>query len=279
METIAITRNITLSSEEILSEVKSVIAWKNLDGILGSGSGQIHERLLLKVWDKWFSPLGNIHERNDDNLMAERIVTILMRKGIPKESITYRRNSFIVTLPNHSYRIYKREKGYAVRPVVEQRCDMRYLDYPAEDFVKDLLLFDSFIPDIEESADKLTSEISILVSEAKKANMVKQLKMSVIDSLVRECLHPLGITVKASLSEDGKNVDLVLTKTLYSHMEVPFDKLSDILKDSGAILSSLKETSHDGNQKDDALFMGLQDSFSTSDTIITYNKGYRLKRY
>ena len=172
----------------------------------------------------------------DEPLAAEKAVAALMRSGVPKEKVRFRKNSFRVTLPHGEYRIYKKGTG------VYAGCgpsDRRYLfNFGGEEFAKFLLRFDAAVPDMEARVPDILAVLRTRVMEEMKRRKAQEVRDTVVRTLVKSHLAPLGIAAEYTVG-DSDTVSMNLTRVFKGHVDVPFAQLAEVLTDTASILASL----------------------------------------
>ena len=236
MERIEFDNIIEDSATEILYEKENPTKWRYQEETLNEST--VRDKLIVEVWIEVFREFKGSFTKG--TMMAEKIVSAIIKKGIPKDQISYSVNSFEVNLPNQTYLIYKMEGGYAARPRNTARCSLPTLAILPDKFVQMLFQFDSAIPQICTRAEKLHLELDQLEMKIKRDKMVKDIKREMVQSLVQQFLVPLGISAWFSISDDGQTVSLNLRKVLSAQVEIPFDKIAEKLKDPSEIVSSME---------------------------------------
>ena len=172
----------------------------------------------------------------DEPLAAEKAVAVLMRTGVQKEKVRFRRNSFRVTLAHGEYRIYKTGTG------VYAGCgpsDRRYFfNVGGETFAKFLLWFDAAVPDMEARVPEILAVLRTRVMEEMKRRKAQEVRDTVVRTLVERHLAPLGIIAKYTV-RDGDTVSMDLTRVFKGHVDVPLQRLAEVLADTSSLLSGL----------------------------------------
>jgi hypothetical protein len=74
--------------------------------------------------------------------------------------------------------------------------------------------------------------------EETKRLMEKEIKDKLVKSLIDQYLKPLGLSATYNVGAEDI-VSLDLRKVLYAHIEIPLDRLADMMKDTEGIVDSL----------------------------------------
>ena len=198
----------------------------------------IRSTLLFSVWEKCFGLL-NEHVETDDLLAVEKALTVMTRKGVAKDKIQFRKNSFRVQLENGQYRIYKMgdTNVYACPWPSEKRCRILVFGEALADF---MIRFDAEIPHIVSHVSAIMAAIRARELEETKLMMEDEIKDNLVKTLIDEYLKPLGLSVLYHIGE-GDIVSMDLKKVLSAHIEIPLGELADKLKDTAGVVDSLAD--------------------------------------
>ena len=214
----------------------------------------IRSALLFSVWDKCFGLL-NEHAENNELLALETALTILTGKGVVKDKIRFKKNSFRVQLANAQYRIYKMSDTdiYACPWPSEKRCRIHVFGETLADF---MIRFDEEIPHIVSHVTTIMATIRARELEDTKHQIENEIKEKLVQSLIEQYLKPLELSVHYHI--DAKDtVSLDLRKVVSAHIEIPLGELADKLKDTAGVVDSLcvetPEIEQDSEYVDDFL--------------------------
>ncbi len=196
----------------------------------------VRSSLLFGVWEKCLGFL-NEHAKENEPLAAEKALTIMTKKGIPKDNIRFRKNSFRVQLENAQYRIYKISEAnlYGCPWPSERRCQILVSGETLADF---MIRFDEETPDIVSHVTTIMATIRARELEETKHEMAEEIKDNLVQTLIDQYLKPLGLSVLYHIgTRDIVSMDL--RKVMSAHIEVPLGELADKLKDTAGIVDSL----------------------------------------
>lgn len=198
----------------------------------------IRSALLFSVWDKCCGLL-NEHAEKNEPLAVEKALTIMTRKGIPKDKIQFRKNSFRVQLENAQYRIYKMSEAniYGCPWPSERRCGILVSGETLADF---MIRFDEEIPHIVSHVTTIMATIRARELEETKLLMQNEIKDNLVKTLIEQYLKPLGLSVLYHIGE-GDIVSMDLRKVMSAHIEISLGELADKLKDTAGVVDSLSE--------------------------------------
>lgn len=199
--------------------------------------GMVRSMLVSAVWEKCSSLLGG-NAGKDEPLAIEKAMASLMKRGVLREKIQFRKSSFRVRLENAEYRIYKLgDMGVYACPWPSEK---KYKILASGEILADFLIrFDEELPAIVSHVPAILANIRARELEQTKDRMEKEIKDKLIRSLVDQYLKPLGLSVSYSVNA-GNNVVINLKKLLSATITVPLDQLAGKLKDSAGILDSLE---------------------------------------
>ena len=193
------------------------------------------QELLYAVWAKCLSVLN---QEQAEMLAAEKALAELQRRGVPRDRIQFRSNSFRLRLENGEYRIYKR--GATEIVACPWPADSwQPVRLSGERFADFLQFFDAHVPEIDAAVPSILELIHERELEDKKQEMERSIKTATIRSLAEEFLLPLGISVSFQLKEDDR-VAVMMTRTENGQMELPLEELADRLRDTASVLAALK---------------------------------------
>lgn len=192
------------------------------------------QELLYAVWTKC---LAALNQDQAEILAAERALAELQRRGVPRDRIQFRSNSFRLRLENGEYRIYKRGAADVVS-CPWPADSWQIVRLPGERFADFLQFFDAHVPEIDAAVPSILELIHEREMEEKKREMERKIKTATIQSLAEEFLLPLGISVSFQLKENDR-VAVMMTRTENGKMEVPIEELSERLRDTASVLAAL----------------------------------------
>ena len=196
----------------------------------------ISSTLLFSVWEKCLELL-NEHGKIEGPLAIERALTILTRRGLVKEKIRFRKNSFRVQLENSQYRIYKMSENnvHACPWPSEKKCRLLVSGQLLADF---MIRFDEEIPAIVGHVTTIMAKIRARELEETKQLMEEEIKDNLVQTLIDQYLKPLGLSVLYHVGA-GDIVSMDLRKVMSAHIEVPLGELADKLKNTSGVVDSL----------------------------------------
>ena len=200
--------------------------------------GALREMLLRKVWGKGVALL-NTQETKAEPLVAERALSELMKRGVVKDKIIYKKNSFRLTLENGQYRAYTFGVSgtvYACPWPSEKRYEILMSGARFAEFI---LQFDAEIPDIASHVTEIIEALKWRELEEKKQRMENEFKEQVLQSLIEQYLEPIGISVRYKLNE-GDMVSMDLFQTLSAHLEMPLVQVMEKMKDTDSFKTLLQ---------------------------------------
>ena len=230
-------------TKEIVTVLSNIPLERRTRGWYGSHLTKIHftpdmvrSMLLFGVWKKSLDLL-NEDEKKSEPLAVEKALAILMKKGVVKDRIQFKKNSFRVQLNNSQYRIYKLdEKGVYACPWPLEEGYRTYV--PSVHLAPFLMRFDEEIPSIVSHVTTIMETIRTRELEETKRKMEKEIKDRLVRSLIDQYLKPLGLSAEYNVGA-GDIVSLDLRKVMSAHIEIPLDRLADKVKDTAGIVDSL----------------------------------------
>ena len=251
MEPLRVLENVermeSINFKEITKEIVTVLSNIPLERKTGRWHGShltkihftpdmVRSMLIFGVWKKSLDLL-NGDEKKSEPLAVEKALAILMKKGVEKDRIQFRENSFRVQLNNSRYRIYKLdEKGVHACPWPMEEGYRTYV--PSAHLASFLMRFDEEIPSIVSHVTTVMETIRARELEETKRMMEKGIKDELVRSLIDQYLKPLGLSAEYNVGA-GDIVSLDLRKVMSAHIEVPLDRLADMVKDTEGIVDSL----------------------------------------
>ena len=195
----------------------------------------IRLELQYGVWTKYLKVLN---QEQTEPLAAEKALAELQRRGVPRDRIQFRSNSFRLRLENGEYRIYKR--GAAEIVACPWPADSwQPVRLTGERFADFLQFFDAHLPEIDAAVPSILELIHERELEDKKQEMERSIKTATIRSLAEEFLLPLGISVSFQLKEDDR-VAVTMTRTENGQMDIPLEELAERLRDTASVLAALQ---------------------------------------
>ena len=235
-------RIIRPSTAALLEEFKNNFKWKN-DPDREEIFDDMAEELLTRVWRQALGD-ADAFTFNGKATVAEAAVAACIRAGVDKSRIRFNNCRFVLSLEHYSYIVKKELSGFVSMPAgcSEKACCNKAIGLTRERFADFLFSFDALIPDIRQALDELMFEVDAVLSERKKAEMVRKLQETTARAVIDGYMKPLDISCTFHVA-DGGLVCLSLSKDpdLFGYVEVPYDQLSGFLQDKDKILGSLKK--------------------------------------
>ena len=197
-------------------------------------------------WARIFAPLAEaLSDRaggRETTASPEETALILVRNGLPRESVRALHKSVTISLQNGRYRIYRKPSGnkpgsFCVldpgpsRPI----CS----GFSSEELAGFLLSLDQAIPSLRHIYDKLSGNVEALRLQRVAHEKAETILKKTIDTLVQTYLLPIGIDCTYTV-KDG-TIDLSLSKTLSARYQIPITQLSEFLADADEVLATLTE--------------------------------------
>lgn len=205
---------------------------------VGISQRTLREMLLRKVWGKGIELLNSL-EADTEPLVAEKALSELMKKGVVKEKIIYKKDSFRLQLENGQYRAYTFGASgtvYACPWPSEKRYEIHM---SASRFAGFILQFDARIPEIVSHIPEIMEAFRVRELEEKKQKIAKEVKEQALNSLIEQYMKPLGLSVCYKFDEDDR-VSMDVSQTLTAHLEMPLAQMMDRLKDADAVKALLR---------------------------------------
>ena len=193
------------------------------------------QELRYAVWTKFLSVL---EQEQTEMLAAEKALAELQRRGVPRDRIQFRSNSFRLRLENGEYRIYKRDAAEIIAGPWPA-YGWQSVRLPGERFADFLQFFDAHLPEIDAAVPSILDFIHERELEGQRMEMAWKIKMATIRSLAEEFLLPLGISASFHL-KDRDRVLVIMTRTENGQMDIPLDELADRLRDTASVLAALQ---------------------------------------
>ncbi len=198
----------------------------------------LREMLLRRVWGKGIELL-NSQEAKIEPLVTEKALSELMKKGVVKEKIIYKKDSFRLQLENGQYRAYTFGASRAVY-ACPWPSEKRYeILMSASRFANFIFQFDARIPEIVSHIPEIIEALRARELEERKHKMEKELKEQVLKSLIEQYLKPHGLSVCYKINEDDR-VSMDVSQTLTAHLDMPLAQMMDKLKDIDAFKALLQ---------------------------------------
>ena len=195
----------------------------------------IRLELQYGVWTKYLKVLN---QEQTEPLAAEKALAELQRRGVPRDRIRVRSNSFRLRLENGEYRIYKRDAAEIIAGPWPA-YDWQPVRLTGERFADFLQFFDAHLPEIDAAVPSILELIHERELEEKKQEMERKIKTATIRSLAEEFLLPLGISVSFQLKDDDR-VAVMMTRTENGQMDIPLEELVERLRDTASLLATLQ---------------------------------------
>lgn len=196
---------------------------------------RIRLELQYGVWTKYLKVLN---QEQTEPLAAEKALAELQRRGVPRDHIRVRSNSFRLRLENGEYRIYKRDAAEIIAGPWPA-YDWQSVRLTGERFADFLQFFDAHLPEIDAAVPSILELIHERELEEKKQEMERKIKTATIRTLAEEFLLPLGISVSFQLKDDDR-VAVMMTRTENGQMELPLEELAERLRDTASLLAALQ---------------------------------------
>lgn len=218
----------------------------------------LREMLLRKVWGRGIELL-NAQEAKAEPLVAEKALSELMRKGVIKEKIIYKKHSFRLQLENSQYRAYTFGASGAVCACPWPSAKRYEILMSASRFADFILQFDARILEIVSYMPEIIEALRVRELEERRQKVEKELKEQVLQSLIEQYLKPIGLSVCYKINE-GDMVSMDISQTLTAHLEMPLAQMMDKLKDTEAFKTLLQaeeepEIAFDDNEDDENLLI------------------------
>lgn len=196
----------------------------------------IRSALLFGVWEKCIGHL-NENAMKDELLVVEKALTIMTRKGVIKDKILFKKNSFRVQMANAQYRIYKMSHSniFACPWPSDRRCKINVSGETLADF---MIRFDKEIPDIVSHVTTIMATLRARDLEETKHSIETEIKDKLVRSLIDQYLKPLGLSVLYHIGA-GDIVSMDLHKVMSAHIDIPLGELADKIKETSGIVDSL----------------------------------------
>lgn len=196
--------------------------------------------LVNGVWNRCLGLFRGTCEKGYDPLNSEKIVSVLLRGGVSPDSVRCRRNMLRVRLENYGYRFHKRETVLFVRPDNPLWNEVTLTGADPEEFAAFLRRFDGLVPKIFEEAGRVCETAKRKAMEMKVNRCTETIVRRSVDSQVERYLTPLGIRAEYSFEEDFKFLRMDLRQVLTATLRMPVGDVVERLRDTPAILSSLR---------------------------------------
>lgn len=129
----------------------------------------------------------------------------------------------------------------------------------AEAFAQFIFYYDSVIPEIDASLAIYLDEFSQIKMRKKQEDIASEITRKTVESLIMEYIIPLGLRCDYTVNGDIVKIDLEQRKK--ASLSVSIDQLADTLKDSDAIINSLKTGRYDIHAKSKLLNTKLKRCF------------------
>ncbi len=211
--------------------------------------GMVREMLLGGVWRKCVELL-NLRYHASEPMAIEKALSELMKNGLIKDKIIFRKDSFRLNLQNGQYRAYKMGPEGTVC-ACPWPSEWRYeIQFPGKVFAEFVLLFDAEIPEIVSHIPEVIEAVRKREMEGKKEQIEKELKETFIKSLIEQYLTPSGISARYSF-QDGDMVSLDLSQSLTAHLDIPLWELAEKLKDPEQVRALLQVNPSTGTVTDE----------------------------
>ncbi len=212
--------------------------WSGQEICVDVSPEKVRTLLLDRVWNEGVKLLNEQYECQEP-LAIERAICELKHRGVVKDGIVFKKESFRLQLENGKYRAYKSGVTGPFYACPWPSYGRYKVLVPGSIFAGFVLDFDAGIPEMVARVPEIIDTIRARKLEETRKSMELELKRQVIESLISQYLKPLGLEVRYEMKE-GDTVSLDISQSLASHLEIPFDKLADKFKDTTAILSSLE---------------------------------------
>lgn len=235
--------NFKAITNEVVTDLSNMRMKRRLGGRYRSSMARIQvspdnirSALLFGVWEKCVGHLNESAKKNE-LLAVEKALTIMSRKGIIKDKILFKKNSFRVHMENAQYRIYKMDETniYACPWPSDRKCKILV---SGETLAYFITCFDAEIPSIVSHVTTIMATIKARELEETKQMLEEEIKHNLVKTLIDQYLKPLGLTVLYHIG-DGDIVSMDLRKVMSAHIEIPLGELAGKLKDTAGVVDSL----------------------------------------
>jgi len=191
------------------------------------------------VWNALIKKLSSDQETGTS---AEKAVAAIMKKGLGKDRITFRKNSFRFTLENRTFKIYKQKENFSSVPIVPGKttpsyaCQVNGMD--PEVFADLVYAYDGMAPEVDVAFKEILEEFREMELRIKRERTARELTQKTVDLLIEEYIRPLGLQCRYDVN--GDSVEIELEQRKKATLDIPIAELSDRLKDSSAIMEALE---------------------------------------
>ena len=200
--------------------------------------GIIRRMLLNIVWGKCTEIL-NTQEPEKDPLIAEKAISVLMKRGAIVDRIICKKESFRIKLENSQYRVFKNLPEGLIYSCPWPRENVYVIKTSGERFADFIEQFDAAIPEIVSYIPDIIKTLRKLELDEMTKRTEEEFKRSVLQSLIKQFLEPLGLSIEYCLKE-GDVVSIDIKKNLSAHLEMPLEQMILAIKDTDAIQAMLK---------------------------------------
>lgn len=229
--------------DEIIAEAAEICS-EGRDGCVAFKSGRLDDVELRSAMEfhAWAGLIKHFAESPSLKISAEAALAEMVRKGLGKEEIAFRRNAFRIMLRNRKYRIVREERGFSAGPFSDdcqgriRTCDIEGMS--AKRFDEVIRAFDSIVPQIDTAADMLARAFMRQALEDEKNRMAREMTHRLVYSLVQEYLTPENLGCSYRINDDG-TVSMTIERKMATEIRIPVADLAERLKDTEAIVSGM----------------------------------------
>lgn len=225
--------------EQIRAKIIQAINETDIDGYVrmqnGTGSFDSEGMQMEIVGRVWNAVMVDSNAFDGKHVKAEEVVLALRRKGVPATDIIYRKNKFLVKLPNATYNIYRSPEGdFRVFTISESGRTARIIGMEPEKFASLMLEFDSEVPEIKRHSSELVRKI-------KQETMTKWIREKTADAIVEEFLKGKNFShFYWVVNDDGTvSVNAGIVEIREASITVPLEALDERLDEMNTQIEAM----------------------------------------
>ena len=240
--------------EQIKAKIIQAINETDIEGYvrLQNGTGSFDSEGMQKeiVGRVWNAVMVDNNAFDGKPVKPEEVVLALRRKGVPAADIIYRKNKFLVKLPNATFNIYRSPEGdFRAFAISGSGRSARTIGMEPEKFASLLLEFDSEVPEIKRQSSELVRKI-------KQTAIARKMQELTVNLLVGEAFKDEKLTdYSVNVSNDGTvTVCAKIIEVREQSISVPLESLGEKLNAMKSELHTMTPEILDNDNYSELLF-------------------------
>ncbi len=202
----------------------------------------------------WAALLETIKMEDERVFNPAEVGATLIHKGVCREDVRFASNRYLFQLKHYLFAIKRSTLGKISAGPFPSKNGCLYREVTDKDpaaLAEAMLYFDSLAQEMERLASEIMDTLKGQALEDEKEKMIKSVAESTLAVLIDKYITPLGLRNSYVVTVEGGRPQVKLGLRLQKAVviDVPLDELAEKLKDSGALLDSMKVVSEEEFEK------------------------------